>query len=344
MIDLLIVGGGPAGLATALYATRAGLDVQVWEPRPAPIDKACGEGLMPAAVAALADLGIDPPGVDLAGIRYVAGDRSVSATFRAGPGRGVRRTALHAALHAATGAAGVPVVPRRLREFTQDADAVTADGVAARYLIGADGLHSGVRRLSGLQARPARLRRYGQRRHIVTAPWSHHVEVHWGSRSEAYVTPVGPDCVGLALLTARRAPFSELVCEFPALTQRLVGAAVSPVTGAGPLRQRTRARTAGRVLLVGDAAGYVDALTGEGIALALAQAQEAVHACSAEAPWTYERAWRHVSRRYSRLTLALVHSTQWQPVRRRLVPAAARMPTTFAAAVDVLAGPPGPRS
>ena len=58
MRDLLVAGGGPVGLATALYAARAGLDVAVVEPRDGAIDKACGEGLMPGAVAALADLGV----------------------------------------------------------------------------------------------------------------------------------------------------------------------------------------------------------------------------------------------------------------------------------------------
>jgi flavin-dependent dehydrogenase len=67
--DLLIVGGGPAGLATALHAARVGLDVTVWEQRPGVVDKACGEGLMPGAVAALQDLGVRPPGEPLNGIR-----------------------------------------------------------------------------------------------------------------------------------------------------------------------------------------------------------------------------------------------------------------------------------
>lgn len=339
MIDLLVVGGGPAGLATALYAARAGLDVQVWEPRPAPIDKACGEGLMPAAVAALADLGVDPPGVELTGIRYLDGERSVSAPFRAGPGRGVRRTVLHAALHEATLEAGIEVMPRQLTEFSQDDDGVTVDGVRAGFLVGADGLHSTVRRRCGLQAPPARLRRYGQRRHLTTAPWSDRVEVHWGRHSEAYVTPVAADCVGLALLTDRRVPFDELVREFPSLTRRLDGCEASPVAGAGPLRQRTRARTAGRVLLVGDAAGYVDALTGEGIALALAQAREAVRACAAGSPTAYEISWRQVSRRYRWLTLGLVNATRVPAVRGRLVPVATRMPSVFAAAVNALGSP-----
>ena len=97
MRDLLVAGGGPIGLASALYAAREGLDVGVREPRAGVIDKACGEGLMPAAVAALRELGVRLDGHLLTGIRYLDGDRSAEATFRHGDGLGVRRTALHAA-------------------------------------------------------------------------------------------------------------------------------------------------------------------------------------------------------------------------------------------------------
>ena len=86
--DLLIVGGGPGGLATALHARRLGLSVIVAEPRENPIDKACGEGLMPGGLAELTSLGVDPAGMPFHGIAYASEHHRAEARFRSGPGRG----------------------------------------------------------------------------------------------------------------------------------------------------------------------------------------------------------------------------------------------------------------
>lgn len=339
MIDVLVAGGGPVGLATALFAHRAGLEVVVHEPRPGSIDKACGEGLMPGAVAALADLGVDPFGRPLRGIRYLAGDRTAVADFKHGLGRGVRRTTLHAALSEAVVNAGISVEPRSVSSVIQEDSHLLVDGVNARYLVAADGLHSAVRRSSGLD-RPLRGgKRFGLRVHAQLPPWSDHVEVHWSDAAEAYVTPVDDDVVGIAMLTRHGGTFDDLLAGFPAIRERLVGASLSKVRGAGPLRQRSTRRVSGRVLLVGDASGYVDALTGEGVALGLAQARAAVAAIVAERPTTYETAWRRVSWRYQLLTASLLGATGIAPVRRAIVPAAAAMPRVFAAAVNELARP-----
>lgn len=339
MRDLLVAGGGPIGLAAALYAARAGLDVAVREPRAGDIDKACGEGLMPGAVAALDDLGVLPHGHPVLGVRYLDGARTAQADFRHGPGLGVRRTVLHGALRARAAEAAIEVDHRPVREVLDRGDHLVVDGEATRYLVAADGLHSPVRRLLGLGRAPARHRRYGLRCHVEVAPWTSYVEVHWSGAGEAYVTPVAEDLVGVAVLTSGPRPLPELLAQFPLLGRRIAGRATSRTRGAGPLRQRSRARVAGRVLLVGDAAGYVDALTGEGIALGMAQAQAAVAALAEGRPQRYEGDWRRLRRRHDLLTGGLVLATAVPPIRRGIVGAAAGVPAVFDAAVNQLARP-----
>ena len=339
MRDLLVAGGGPVGLATALYAARAGLDVAVREPRSGPVDKACGEGLMPGAVARLAELGVHPTGHPVAGIRYLQHGRSVEAPFTRGPGRGVRRTTLHDALTEAVTAAGVTVEERPVTTVEQRADHVLVDGEPVRHLVAADGLHSPLRRLLGLEAEPSTSRRYGLRCHLRTAPWSSYVDVHWAPGAEAYVTPVADDLVGVAVLSESRLPFEETLLAFPELRDRLDGLERGRVRGAGPLRQRSTRRTSGRVLLVGDASGYVDALTGEGIAVGLAQARAAVDAVRRDDARSYEWAWRRIGWRHDLLTKGLLAASGHPALRRRIVPAAAALPHVFGAAVNQLARP-----
>jgi len=337
MLDVLVVGAGPAGLAVALGAARAGLDTLVCERRAGPIDKACGEGLMPAAVRALADLGVDPPGHEIRGIAYRRGPLTARAEFRSGPGRGVRRTCLQAELRAAVDRAGIPVLDHRVAEVRQQADRVVVDGMGARYLVGADGLHSAIRRAAGIAVRPAALHRWGLRRHYAVAPETDFVEVHWADHAEAYVTPVSADTIGVAILSSERVPFDSQLANFPELARRLT-TPVSEVRGAGPLRQRVRGRVTGRILLVGDAAGYVDALTGEGVAVSLAAASELVRCLRTGRPENYERAWSRVSRRSRLITSGLLWARRSPVVARAVVPTARRLPAVFGAAVNQLAG------
>lgn len=341
MHDVIVAGGGPVGLAAALSAARAGLTVAVREPRPGPIDKACGEGLMPGAVAALRELGIAPAGHPIAGIRYLDGRRRADAPFRRGLGLGVRRTVLHAALLDEVARAGVRVGGPAVRRVDDLGDHLLVDGEPARFLLAADGLHSRVRQLVGLAAptRPTGYRRHGLRRHVGCAPWTDFVEVHWSSVGEAYVTPVAERQVGVALLTTRTGRFDDLITSFPGLAERLAGDEWGPVRGAGPLRQRVRGRVRGRVLLIGDAAGYVDALTGEGLALGLAQARAAVATIVAGDLGRYDAIARGIGRRHTALTLGLLTATRLPALRRGLVPAAHRFPGVFSAVVDQLARP-----
>jgi flavin-dependent dehydrogenase len=179
--------------------------------------------------------------------------------------------------------------------------------------------------------------RRGLRQHFAVSPWTDLVEVYWSGLGEAYVTPVADDLVGVAILTSARGTFDSHLAAFPQLKRRLLGApAASAVMGAGPLRQRVRARTAGRVLLVGDAAGYVDALTGEGIAVALRTSAELVDCVRADRPQDYEAAWRRVSWECRLLTASLLWARNRPFLAPRIVPAAAALPGVYRTIVNRL--------
>lgn len=336
MIDILVAGGGPAGLAAAIHAARAGMEAVVIEPRTAPVDKACGEGIMPSGVTALRALGVEPAGNPLRGIRYIQGARTAEAMFRDGAGLGVRRTVLHAALHQRAAELGVRVVPGKAAGVRQGPGSVEAAGLTARWLIAADGLHSPLRRELGLELPGPASGRYGLRRHYRVAPWTDFVEVHWSGHSEAYVTPVGDRCVGVAVLSRRRRTYEEHLRAFPALARALGGLEAGPVRGAGPLRQRARRPRAGRALLIGDAAGYVDALTGEGIALAMATAVAAVHCLAAGRPDDYPARWAQLTRRHRLITAGLLQAARYPLTARLIVPAAHRVPMVFQTVVRSL--------
>jgi flavin-dependent dehydrogenase len=347
--DLVIVGGGPAGLATAIAAAERGLEAVVVERRTLPLDKPCGEGLMPGAVRSLATMGVAVPAwgrTPFIGVRYVDGDVVAEGRFPGGPGWGVRRTALVDGMVARARTLGVTLrygcAPREWRRTGDGVELATDDGgVRARLLVGADGLRSAIRRDAGLD-RPRRgRRRFGMRRHYAIAPWSPFVEVHWSAGAEAYVTPAGPGRIGLAFLwDGDGTSFDELLARFPPLAARIDGATPeSEVCGAGPLRRDAKARYADRVALVGDAAGYLDALTGEGLTLAFESARALVDVVARRQPLAeYETAYRRLSRTYYLLTGLMLWVAAHAALRRRVVAAFARRPELFDRMLAINAG------
>jgi flavin-dependent dehydrogenase len=351
IVDVIVVGGGPIGLAAAINARMHGLTALVIEPRAGTIDKACGEGVMPGAVAELAALGVHPHGRTIAGISYQNGTRSAEHRFSGNTALGVRRTELHRALASRAAALGVRFTHGKVEAVKQGdgelAGAVSAqlvDGrtIEGRWMLGCDGLLSTVRELVGLATRPRRVRRndsrrFGIRQHFAVAPWTDLVEVHWAPNVEVYVTPVGDNEVGVAVLGRRGFSFEEALTSVPALAERLRGAeSASSARGAGPLLQNTRGQRAGRVLLVGDAAGYVDAITGEGLRLGLAEARAAIECIVAGEPERYEREWRRITRDFRILTTGLVAAAH-SPLRPAIVPLAARLPWVYGRIVESLA-------
>jgi flavin-dependent dehydrogenase len=339
--DVVVIGGGPAGLATAIGLAAAGFETAVVERRRPPIDRACGEGLMPDGLVELAALGIHLPleeTADFRGIRYLDGDIIAEAEFRGGAGRGIRRTVLHRAM--ASRAAELEVDLRwGVRCTSMEPGVVSTDAgpIRGRWIVAADGRNSMIRRSAGLDARIRRRRRVGVRRHFGLRPWTDHVEVYWSDRCEAYVTPVGRDLIGVALLNhGKRAKFDDLLLEFPQLSARLDGAEVaSRDRGAGPFGQRCSSPVSGRLALVGDAAGSLDPISGEGLSVAFLEARAVVGAIIADDLSEYCSAHQAIRRTPTILTGLLSHMARHPAVRGRVIRALSSSDALFGRALAV---------
>jgi len=340
--DLAIVGGGPAGLGTAIHAARAGLRVILFDSRRPPIDKACGEGILAPGVGALKRLAIplaELRGWPLRGVRYrcAAAGVDVGASFPSGfTGLGVRRLALQDALARAAEKAGAKLRwQTRANEISAEGVRIGGELVRARWVVGADGLHSRVRRQAGIRVAKSNHHRFGIRRHYRVAPWSNQVEVWWGDRCEAYVTPVAHDEVGVALLwrgsgSGERLDVDRVLERFPELRLRFQGVGKSSEDrGAGPLEQRVEAVVRGNVALVGDAGGYVDAITGEGLGIALQEGEALAKALVEGDLTSYAAASAAIRRRPERLTRLLLYAERRPAVRDRFLRALQQQPAVF---------------
>jgi flavin-dependent dehydrogenase len=292
--DVLVVGGGPAGLATAIAARRKGFRVRVVDGAHPPIDKACGEGLMPDALKALEALGVQVPdalGGVFRGIRFVGDGFSVEADFPSRHALAVRRTRLHQILADAAVDNGV--------ELCWGTSVGDLGDARARWIIGADGYNSKVRKWAGLERWSRRQERYGFRVHYQIAPWSEYVEVHWHAEFQMYIAPVGPEEVLVSLLC--RDPHlrvQEALESFPELQERLADAPRTTMERGGiSATRKLWTVTQGAVALVGDASGSVDAITGEGLGLAFRQGLALADALAAGNLDLYESAHRRLARR-----------------------------------------------
>jgi flavin-dependent dehydrogenase len=334
-VELLVVGGGPAGLATAIRARLAGIDARVIEAARPPIDRACGEGLMPDGVAELRRLGVEIPDgahARFRGIRYLEAGVVATGEFTGEAGIGLRRVDLHRAMWRRAEELGVSlrwgVRVRALRPNGVESD----DGeLRARWLVAADGRSSRIRAWAGLDGPRVRRKRHGVRRHYAVEPWSEYVEVYWTHGAEAYVTPVGRQMVGVAMLThGGGADFDGLLSRFPALDQKLRGAPVATRDrGGGPFGRRARSVIQGRLALVGDASGSLDPITGEGLATAFHQAVAVVEAIEAGDLSSYPVVHRRIVRAPRLMTGLLLVAERHPWLRRRLIRALAASPSLF---------------
>ncbi len=311
--DVLVIGGGPAGLAAAIAARRRGFRVVLADAAHPPIDKSCGEGLMPEAIDALAQLGVSIPAESCRsfhGIRFIDGESIVDGSFPAQAGLAVRRTMLHETLVGAAEAVGVALWwDAQVTALSSDGAIIDGQNISCRWLIGADGGQSRVRKWAGLRAFETSTR-YGFRRHYRIAPWTDRVEVHWGPDFQIYIAPVAADEVCVALLS--RDPHlrvDEALESFPDLAGRLASVEhLSQERGGISAMRKLPVVSQGRIALVGDASGSVDAITGQGLCLAFEQALALADCLVSGDLDTYEIAHRKIMRRpriMARLLLAM---------------------------------------
>ncbi len=341
--DVAVVGGGPAGLATAIAAAERGLAAIVLERRTFPTDKACGEGVLPPGVAALDRLGVLrhlPAGGHRAfhGIRFVNEDGSAAEVPLPGAGGlGIRRTVLVEAMAARALELGVTLRDRCAVQYVESTGSAavlrtSAGALRARLVVAADGLHSPVRRAAGLDRPPAARRRFALRQHFAVRPWTDLVEVHADAHGEAVVTPVSDGAVNVNFVweygDIANPTIATLAARFPALRRRLHGAAtVSPVVGAGPMACGAIRRTGPRLVLMGDAAGFIDSISADGLSIAFNSALllgaelPRVLAAGATVPSLrrYERAARRLFTGYWTVTSALLWIARRPRLRRGLV-------------------------
>ena len=347
--DVVICGGGPAGLSAAIACRLQGFEVVVVDCVRAPIDKACGEGLLPDALNVLQQLGVDlgtPATGTFRGIRFVDEDATVEATFPNGTARGVRRTHLHTALRERAEELAVGLlwgtqalaIESEGNEFVQ---LRTSQGIIrARWLIGADGLHSRVRLWSGLDHSGSSVRRIGLRMHLEISPWSGFTEVHWHATGQAYITPIGANEIGLALVGRERyTSIAAALRHFPALEARLLGVPrTSEERGAATVTRAFRRVTTGRIALLGDASGSIDAITGAGISLAFEQSLALAAALRSGSLAPYEIRHREIRRRPALMSHALLLLDRYPRLRRVSMMSFQRNPALFQQMLAVHSG------
>lgn len=327
--DIAVVGAGPAGAAAALFAARSGRRVMVCDRARFPRDKACGEGLMPPGRRILANLGVEsevirtgaPP---IHGVVIGLAAATVTSAFPNGEtGLGVRRLRFDAVLVERLSAdPGIEFLPEvaveRVERGSGVISLVTSVGeVRAGSVVVADGLRSGLRRQLRWTRGPHGPHRYGVVGHwrgpFPTDPW---IRLTVEPGFESYRAPVGPQEHLVALLCDRvqmATIGSDLAGQYRA---RVLAAHPDlqeadldgPISAIGPFRYGASTVAQDGIFLVGDASGFVDPITGEGLASGLLQAQAFVRALDHPRPEPeYRRLHRRITRDPRRLTTLVLY-------------------------------------
>jgi Dehydrogenases (flavoproteins) len=346
----VIVGGGPIGLAAAIALRQAGADVLVADAQQPPIDKACGEGLMPDSLRELSRLGIDlaqVAGTPFCGIRFADSHSTVTAAFAEGEGLGVRRLALHRQLLDRAATLGVRMLWKTRVGFRRgEKPTLGGETLAYKYLMGADGESSRTRAWAGLSAGRIRSRRFGFRVHFEfdreressAYPGCSHVEVYWGERGQVYVTPVGERMVCVAVVSRSASPgtFKVVIDSIPALRDSLARAKqLNSQRGAVTTTSSFECVARGNVALLGDASGTADAITGEGLAMGFRQALLLRDSIAGGGLERYQEQHADILRVPQRMAQMMLLMDRHPLLRRRVLKAFANRPDFFEAMLRV---------
>jgi 2-polyprenyl-6-methoxyphenol hydroxylase-like FAD-dependent oxidoreductase len=358
--NAVVVGAGPSGAATALVLARRGHSVTIIDRARFPRDKACGEGLMPAGVGVLRRLGL-LEGVlagsapRLNGVMYQhSREAAAYAPFPTPPdggppwGLGVRRTVFDAVLVDALRREPRITLMEGLRAtgvLRDGSDAIIgvtteSEPVCADVVVAADGLHSPMRAAAGWNGPSRPPGRYGLAGHwAVDVSHLDRIVVTFAHRQEWYQAPVGPQLLLVSTLSDRQRIGATARDYTGAARSALPGLREAELVGrplaAGQFRQRPLTVAGDGLFLVGDAAGYDDPTTGEGIGLGLLLAERlgahlaellsgAIDRGTAEAG--YRRDHARLGRDRSRVTALALLMARWPALSRRAVAASARRP------------------
>jgi flavin-dependent dehydrogenase len=336
-MHVAVFGGGPAGLAAALALRQRGFGVALYDAQHPPIDKACGEGLMPEAVRLLRGFGVtldERDGASFVGVSFHNAHASAYATFNGDRGLGVRRTHLQEEMARRAAEMGVALHWGAVVQALAGGGFASAGArISADFFVIADGLRSTLAPAAGFRERRCHSTRYASRQQFQRAPWIDLVEVHWGREEQLYVTPLGPDEIGIALLTSRRGRrLWDALPDFPAIARRIAGAPpTSSVRGAVTQIRSRRQVICGNVAVVGDASASVDALTGEGLLSAFRQANALADALAAGEPTRYVAAHRRMAKTSQCMARLLLLLNRYPGLERRFVAQMAKRPENFAA-------------